>query len=125
MKRQTAQWVRKAEEDWKGACQLAARKPPLRDLVCFHCQQVAEKYAKALLQNLGAVVPRTHELEDLLDLLLPHDRTLAPLRRVLISLTQYAVDFRYPGRWVTTRQMNVALRQAGRIRLELRRRLGL
>ena len=80
MKRQTAQWVRKAEEDWEGARDLAGRRPPLRDLTCFHCQQAAEKYLKALLQNVGAVVPKTHNLRDLLLLLLPHDTTLAPLR---------------------------------------------
>src|SRR5437899_12674904 len=110
MKRQTARWVRKAEEDWDGARTLAARKPPLRDLVCFHCQQAAEKYLKATLQEQGAVVPRTHNLEELLDLLLPHDATLAPLRRLLISLTQYAVDYRYPGASATTRQMKAAAR---------------
>jgi hypothetical protein len=42
-------------------------------------------------------VPRTHDLEDLLDLLLPHDPTLKPLRRGLGSLTRYAVEYRYPG----------------------------
>ncbi len=44
MKRTTASWVRKAEEDIGGARDLAARKPPGRNLVCFHCQQAAEKY---------------------------------------------------------------------------------
>ena len=125
MKRQTARWVRKAEEDWQGAVQLAAQKPPLRDLVCFHCQQAAEKYLKAMLQEQGAVVPRTHDLEELLDLLLPHDATLATLRRLLISLTQDAVDYRYPGASATTRQMQAALRHAEHVRRELRVRLGL
>ena len=49
MKRQTGEWVRKAEDDWDGARNLAARTPPLIDLACFHCQQAAEKYLKALL----------------------------------------------------------------------------
>jgi predicted nucleotidyltransferase len=44
-----------------------------RDLTCFHCQQAAEKYFKALRQENGAAVPRTHDPEELLDLLLPHD----------------------------------------------------
>lgn len=125
MKRQTARWVRKAEEDWDGARALAAQKPPLRDLVCFHCQQAAEKYLKALLQEKGAAVPKTHELEDLLDLLLPHDATLAPLRRGLASLSQYAVEYRYPGSRATRRRMEAALRNATRARRELRVRLGL
>ena len=125
MKRQTAMWVRKAEEDWDGACELAARKPPLRDLACFHCQQAAEKYLKALLQESGAAIPKTHDLEDLLDLLLPHDLTLAPLRRGLSSLSRYAVEYRYPGVRATGRRTQAALRHADRIRREVRIRLGL
>src|SRR5579871_6230738 len=35
-----------------------------------HAQQAAEKYLKALLKENGAVVPRTHELKVVLDLLL-------------------------------------------------------
>src|SRR5262249_38340710 len=125
MKRHTAQWVRKAEDDLAGARTMSASTPPQRDLVCFHCQQAAEKYLKALLQELGDPVPRIHDLEELLDLMLVHDPTLKPLRRVLHSLTGYAVDYRYPGRRATTRQMQSALRNAERVRAELRPRLGL
>ena len=96
MKRHTAAWVRKAEDDLGGAQDLAAGRPPRRDLVCFHCQQTAEKYLKALVQETGGVVPRTHDLVALLDLLLPHEPTLTGLRRGLASLTHYAVDYRYP-----------------------------
>ena len=42
-----------AEADLRGARNLAQAKPPLHDLVCFHCQQCAEKYLKALLEELG------------------------------------------------------------------------
>jgi HEPN domain-containing protein len=125
MKRHTAQWVSKAEEDLDGAKGLAARTPPLRSAACFHCQQSAEKYLKALLQELGAPVPRTHDLGDLLDLLLPFDATLASLRRSVKSLTKFAVEYRYPGLRATTRQMQAGLRQAERVRFELRTRLGL
>lgn len=125
MKRQSVKWVRKAEEDWDGTRALAAQVPPLRDLVCFHCQQATEKYLKALLQESGAHVPKTHDLLDLLDLLLPHDTTLAPLRRGLRSLSRYAVDYRYPGVRATKRGMETALRHTERIRRESRIRLGL
>ena len=125
MKRQTAQWVLKAEDDIESARTLAALAKPKRDAACFHCQQAAEKYLKALLQEMGLAVPRTHELEDLLDLLLPHDATLALLRRSLRSLTPYAVNFRYPGVRATTRRMIAALPQVERVRTDLRARLGL
>lgn len=125
MKRETRKWILKAEEDWEGASGLVGRKPLLRDLVCFLCQQAAEKHLKALLQENGAAVPKIHERESLLDLLLPHDATLAPLRRILRSLTRYAVVYRYPGVRATTRRMTAALRHTERVRGEVRRRLGL
>ena len=125
MKRHTAQWVSKAEEDMDAAKTLASQSPPRRSAACFHCQQAAEKYLKALLQDAGARVPRTHDIKQLVDLLLPHDATLAPLRRSVSSLTKYAVEYRYPGMRATTRQMQSALRFAERVRSELRLRLGL
>jgi HEPN domain-containing protein len=125
MKRRTAMWVRKAEDDIAAARDMAARTPPLRDQACFHCQQAAEKYFKALLQELGVVAPRTHDLDSFVVLLLPHDATLQPLRRGLDVLSRYAVEDRYPAERATTRQMQSALRKAERIRAEVRTRLGL
>ena len=125
MKRKTAEWVRYAEEDWQVARDLAVKTPPRRNAVCFHCQQAGEKFLKALLQELGAAVPRTHDMEDLLDLLLPHDATLAPLRRRAANLTKYAVEYRHPSMRATTRQMQSALKSAERVRRESRARLGL
>jgi HEPN domain len=69
-------------------------------------------------------VPKTHKLADILDILLP-DATLARLRRKADSLTQYAVDYRYPGMMANKRQMEAALRQVDRIRLECRTKLNL
>lgn len=125
MKRHTAQWVRKAEEDEEAANSLAALAKPPRDVVCFHCQQSAEKYLEALLQELGAPVPRTHDLEDLLDLLLPHDAALERLRRSVAFLTRFAVEYRYPGSRAKAREMRSAPRNAERVRTELSLRLGL
>jgi HEPN domain-containing protein len=125
MERETAKWVHKAEQDWVVAHKLAGEKPPPRDIVCFHCQQAAEKYLKALLQENGLVVPKIHNLADILNLLLPGDATLAPLRRKSRSLTQYAVDYRYPGMMANKRQMEAALRHVDQVRLECRDRLNL
>ena len=40
----------------------APNRPPMHDLVCFCCQQVAEKYLKAVLNEQGLTIPRTHNL---------------------------------------------------------------
>jgi HEPN domain-containing protein len=78
-----------------------------------------------MLQELGQPIPRTHDLDALLNRLIPLDATLKSVRRGLRTLTRYAVDFRYPGWNATTRQMRSAIRQAERIRTEIRARLGL
>lgn len=70
-------------------------------------------------------IPRTHVLVDLLVLLLPHDSTLKGIHRSLTNLSRFAVEYRYPGMNSTTRQAKAALRATGRVREELRRRLGI
>jgi HEPN domain-containing protein len=62
-------WIDKAEHDLLAAehtMQLA--ESGLTDIICFHCQQCAEKYLKALLVSLGVHFPKTHDLRLLLDL---------------------------------------------------------
>jgi HEPN domain-containing protein len=97
MKKKTAEWVKKAEEDHATAAKISRGKPPLHNSVCFHCQQSAEKYLKGLMEELGFSIPKTHNLEDLLNTLLPHHPSLRSLKRGLIILTSYAVEIRYPG----------------------------
>jgi HEPN domain-containing protein len=97
----------------------------VRDAICFHCQQAAEKYLKALLCELGLPIPRIHDLDELLVLLVPHHGLLRPLSRVLVSLSRFAVDYRYPDRSASTRDMHAALRHVERVRLQSRTILGL
>ena len=45
----TTEWVEKAEGDFATAGRkLRARRYPNYDAVCFHAQQVAEKYLKGI-----------------------------------------------------------------------------
>lgn len=65
----TIEWIDKAEGDYNTAQrELRARKSPNYDAVCFHAQQTAEKYLKAVLQEHEVHVPKTHQLLDLLGL---------------------------------------------------------
>ena len=68
----------------------------VKDAVCFHCQQCAEKYLKALLQELGQPIAKTHDLQRLFVDVLPFEPSLKPLRRGAVSLTQFAVDYSLP-----------------------------
>jgi len=76
---------------------MAAERRSYPDQICFHCQQSAEKYLKALLEELGEPVPKIHDLDELLALLLPHYPQLSALARGLALLTTFAVAARYPG----------------------------
>ena len=104
---------------------IARGSEPFHDEQCFHCQQSAEKYRKALLAELSLPVPKTHVLKNLLALLLPHHPSLAGLRRGCTFLTRFAVETRYPGDHANKRQAASALRWADRVRGECRHLLGL
>src|SRR6266849_5694162 len=125
MKRITREWVKKAEADHVAAVQLARRIPPFHDVVCFHCQQLAEKYLKGLMEEGGAIPPRTHNLDDLFVLLAPSYPSLRSMRRGLIFLTRHAVDPRYPGVLPSKRQAQAALRWADKVRTTARGLLGI
>ena len=125
MKTTTGAWVRKAESDYQCVVQAAHQREPFHDQVCFHSQQSAEKYLKALLEELGLAIPRVHHLDDLLGLLSPRQPALQRLRRGLIVLTDFAGDIHYHGGSASKRQAASALRWAGRVRGECRGLLGL
>jgi HEPN domain-containing protein len=108
--------VRKAESDFRLGTIIAQGTEPFHDEQCFHCQQSAEKYLKALLEELGLAVPRTHVLKDILALLVPHHPSRAGLRRGLTFITRFAVETRYPGDSASKRQAASALRWAGKVR---------
>lgn len=61
------QWVEKAEEDLTNAeYTLTLREKCPLGTVCFHAQQCAEKYLKALLTLHAVPFPKTHHLPELL-----------------------------------------------------------
>jgi HEPN domain-containing protein len=125
MKKTTREWVRKAEKDYRAAARLAASRESFPDQICFFCQQSAEKYLKALLEELSRSIPKTHDLDQLSNLLLTFHPGLRSLRRGLLFLTDFAVDIRYPGNNASRREATSALRWAGRVREACRATLGL
>jgi len=98
MKPLTAEWLEKAEGDFavlERECR--ARKRPSYDAACFHAQQCAEKYLKAMLCERGAEFPRTHDLVSLLELVLRAENPWEHFREDLAYLSEFAVAYRYPG----------------------------
>ena len=121
----TARWVRKAEADFRAATTLSRATDPLHDVVCFHCQQCAEKYLNGLMEELALPIPKIHDLGDLLPALRPHHPSLGRQSRGLDFLTNFAVAIRYPDEDASKRQAEAALRWAGRVRTEVRALLGI
>jgi HEPN domain-containing protein len=125
MRKATREWVQKAEDDYVASVDLQNGPDRLHDQVCFHCQQAAEKYLKALLEEATQPIPKIHDLEGLLLLVRPLHPSLGSLKRGLQMLTNHAVASRYPGTNATKRQATAALRWAERTRQECRSLLGL
>jgi HEPN domain-containing protein len=121
----TEEWVEKAEGDLRVAQRELAAPDPVLDAVCFHAQQCAEKYLKALLEEHQITPPRTHDLAVLSDACLSLAPELSTLRPDLQLLTDAAVVYRYPGAAATPPIAQEALATAERLRTAIRARLGI
>ena len=121
-----AEWVSKAEGDYLTAGrELRAHKSTNYDAVCFHAQQCAEKYLKAVLQENDKRIPKIHYLLELLALILKFDGSYEFLKADLEVLEDYAVRFRYPGDLAEKDEAQSAFAAAGTVRKFIRQKLGL
>ena len=126
MKPATREWVKKAGNDFKVAAQiLRRRKDIVPDAACFFCQQCIEKYLKARLVEAGIGFPRTHDLLTLLNLCVKVEPRWSGYTKAVDTMSDYAVDFRYPGHSATLREAKSALRHCRVLRAEVRNSLGL
>ena len=106
------EWVLKAEGDFTTAMrEYRARKSPNYDATCFHAQQCIEKYIKAALIADQTPFRRIHDLEVLLDLALVKHPLWESMRLDTQLLTQYAVQFRYPGETAEKKKPRMPLPQ--------------
>ena len=94
--------------------------------MCFHSQQCAEKYLKALLLYCGVLFPRTHDLRLLLDLV-PAEIPLGLRHEQVIPLNRYVIEGRYPGDWepITVAEAQRAVEMAQAVRQAVLKQLPL
>jgi len=122
----TEEWIFKAEQDFASAdLLLHAGETPIPDYVCFHCQQCAEKYLKAYLQEHEIELKRKHDLVPLLKLCLSLDREFQMIKKDISALDRYAVIVRYPGIRIDVDTAGQALNMAERVRGFVRKKLGI
>lgn len=117
----TKEWIDKAEGDWAIARrELRVRKDPSYDGVCFHAQQCAEKYLKARLQEANIPFSKTHDLVKLLKAVLPVEPSWTVLERDLVPLTDFAIEYRYPGITATKSEAKAAVTYCRKVRRAIR-----
>ncbi len=121
-----AEWVSKAEGDYATeGRELRARRLPNYDAVCFHTQECAEKYLKAILQENNKRIPKIQFLLELLAMILKFDGSYEFLKADLEVLEEYSVRFRYPGHFAEKDEAQAAYAAAGTVRRFIRQKLGL
>ncbi|MBI4803304.1 MAG: HEPN domain-containing protein [Elusimicrobia bacterium] len=115
-KEEVREWIRKAELDYASALILASGRKAFHEIVCFHCQQAAEKYMKAYLLLKGVRFPKIHDLERLIYLCSRESRSFKQLEDPAGILSVYAVDVRYPGVDASAAEAGEALKAVRTIR---------
>ena len=113
-----AEWFKYANMDFLSAEHLLTlHKLPL-EIICFHCQQAAEKYLKGYLVFKNTVEPpKTHDLVLLRIECMETDIRFESISRACEVLTRYGVQSRYPNEMeITKNDMQKALEYAKQIR---------
>lgn len=120
-------WIEKAEGDYEGAIYLSKKKSKrIAHIICFSCQQAAEKYLKAYLVEKSIRFSKTHFLvKELLPLCENIDQEFRVLVPYLEELDPYSVEFRYPGEEITKDDVKTAIAAIKKVRKFVRGKLGL
>lgn len=85
----------KAKQDLVLVEQVINNPDVANEIKYFHLQQSVEKALKSFLSFKGIQFPKTHDLEDLIDLAGENRASLPESVNILAELTPYAVEFRY------------------------------
>lgn len=91
-------WLQYSRKDLENASHMIATKPDSFALVCWLCQQSAEKAIKSALTLEQIRVTHVHDLDSLLDML-PSNWVVKNEHTDLSKITGWAVSARYPGDW--------------------------
>jgi HEPN domain-containing protein len=126
MKPLTLEWVEKAENDWASLHrEIRARTKPNYDAACFFSQQCVEKYIKARLVEADIYFKKVHDLSYLLGMAMEVEPLWESYEKELRLLTDFAVEFRYPGASADLETAKLALKVCKSFRVAARFSLGL
>jgi HEPN domain-containing protein len=107
------EWLSFAEMDVSSAEFLLGKWPVPREIICYHCQQSAEKCLKGLLVLKDQMPPKTHDLSFLYDLCKPFFPEIVPFSVQCTELNPYSSQPRYSKEITITEQsMKAAIENA-------------
>ena len=89
-------WFEYAENDFEVVTILANQAKPKIEIVCYHCQQSAEKMIKGFIASQGGRLQKTHDLVVLCETCIVYDSTFETILNNCSDLTIYASEIRYP-----------------------------
>jgi len=90
-------WYRFSIMDFNSANTLNQyMHPKPLEIICYHCQQAAEKMLKGFLVANIIEPPKIHDLPLLCDMCIKIDNNFQALYDICEFLTQYGVQPRYP-----------------------------
>jgi HEPN domain-containing protein len=112
------QWFSKADDDLTSAEYLATMHHPRPEgIICFHCQQSAEKYLKGFLFQNNIGFPNIHDLIRILELCEAVNPQFSIILPKCNTLNRYSVVPRYPDELeIIPEDTNNAIRYAKDIR---------
>jgi HEPN domain-containing protein len=111
------QWLDKGKDELRSAEYLSTMHYPTPDeVICYLCQQSAEKYLKAFIFSRDIEPDKTHDLEYLLEICKKNNTGFSVLSSNVYVLKRYGVLPRYPNDLgINNEDMKNALVNAKRI----------
>lgn len=111
------EWFAIAESDLSSAAFLQKMRPTPVEIICYHCQQSAEKYLKGFLSLKEADIQKTHDLVLLNKVCQKYEEDFKTIEDECLVLTDYSVNVRYPFPIdINESDMKIALRSAKKIK---------
>ena len=113
-----AEWFQYADMDLASAEHLQSMRPQPLEIICFLCQQSAEKNLKGyLICKTATEPPKTHDLIFLNNKCLDIDERFSSIDKACGVLNRYGVQPRYPNELgITENDMQKALEYARLVR---------
>lgn len=90
------EWFKFADEDLSSAEFLSNKRPMPLEIICYHCQQSAEKYLKGYILLKGEKIQKTHDLIFLNNICKKYNEIFKNIEDECIELVDYGVEVRYP-----------------------------